>query len=72
MNDYIIEHYLAIIETGSSEIAKINALRQLEKHPEALEAFFKQKKAIEKEKESIKQSATPQLTDVEKQLLGLN
>ncbi|EKO3440233.1 hypothetical protein NTE19_004131 [Vibrio fluvialis] len=73
MNEFIIKHYLDILENGVSEIAKINALKQLEKNPDALEAYLKKQQTSEAKKATAaaKQTVT-QLTDAEKQLLGLN
>ncbi|QUF70046.1 hypothetical protein [Vibrio fluvialis] len=69
MNDFLIEHFLTIVQTGTSEIAKINALKELGKYPTELEAYLKKQQAQSKKAEAKK--STPSLTAAEKALLGI-
>ncbi|EPN3067844.1 hypothetical protein ACTWWB_003690 [Vibrio fluvialis] len=69
MNDFLIEHFLTIVQTGTSEIAKINALKELGKYPTELEAYLKKQQAQSKKAKAVK--AKPELTDAEKLLLGI-
>ncbi|MCG6371977.1 hypothetical protein K6U27_04605 [Vibrio fluvialis] len=71
MNEFIIKHYLDILENGVSEIAKINALKQLEKNADALEAYLKKQQAQSKKANAATKKSTPSLTDAEKALLGI-
>lgn len=71
MNEFIIKHYLDILENGVSEIAKINALRELGKCPDLLESYLKKQQAAETKKAKAKVEAKPELTEAEKQLLGI-
>lgn len=71
MNEFIIKHYLDILENGVSEIAKINALRELGKCPDALEGYLKKQQAQSKKAKVSTKKSTPSLTEAEKQLLGI-
>ncbi len=65
MNDYIIEQLLTIIETGSSEIAKISALKQLSSVD--LDSYFKRKSEQEQSEtksEIISESEALKLLEV--------